>query len=72
MSAKPKSVQLVGESSGLFIVVDGVKIARRGGPGTPEAGTWVPLVAGWSVRYYGDLESIEIEHDGHTIPLELN
>jgi hypothetical protein len=31
------------ERSNLFVVFEGVRIARRGTPGTPEAGTWVPL-----------------------------
>ena len=30
-------------------MVDGVKIARRGYPGTPEARTWVSLKRGWTV-----------------------
>jgi hypothetical protein len=30
-------------------VVGGIPIARRGYPGTPEAPTWVPLVAHWRV-----------------------
>jgi hypothetical protein len=34
----------------IFVVLDGVRIARRGYPGTPEAGTWVSLVPGWIVR----------------------
>jgi hypothetical protein len=30
-------------------VIDGIKIARRGYPGTPQAGTWVSLEPGWRV-----------------------
>ena len=33
----------------LFFILDGVKVAVRGKPGTPQAKTWVPLVPGWSV-----------------------
>jgi hypothetical protein len=26
-----------------FIIVEGVQVAKRGLPGTPEAGTWIAL-----------------------------
>jgi hypothetical protein len=32
----------------LYFVVDGERIAMRGHPGTPQAGTWIPLVEGVS------------------------
>jgi hypothetical protein len=39
------------ESDGtdLFVVVNGVRIARRGRKGTPQAKTWVSLEPGWRV-----------------------
>jgi hypothetical protein len=33
----------------LFIWFRGMKIAKRGRAGTPQAGTWIPLEPGWSV-----------------------
>ena len=30
----------------LYFVFDGRRIAKRGHPGTPQAGTWVPLIKG--------------------------
>jgi hypothetical protein len=45
--AKFEIVGVKGE--GMFVVVDGVRIAKRGAPGTPAAGTRVTLVAGWQV-----------------------
>jgi len=33
----------------LFVVVDGVGVAQRGYPGTPQEGTWVSLEPGWEV-----------------------
>jgi len=36
-----------------FVVYDGVRIAKRGQPNTPEAGTWVPLEPGFRVFYTG-------------------
>jgi hypothetical protein len=38
----------------LFIVVDDVRVAKRGDPNTPQALTWVPLVPGWEVVDKGD------------------
>jgi hypothetical protein len=34
----------------LYLVIDGMRIAKRGHPGTPQARTWVPLVEG--VKFY--------------------
>ena len=33
----------------IFVLIDGVKIAKRGHPGTPQAKTWVSLEPGWRV-----------------------
>ena len=48
----------------LFIVYEGVKIARRGYDGAPDEGTWVSLQPGWEVRDVEDLEALEIHYDG--------
>jgi hypothetical protein len=45
----------------IFVVADGVKIAKLGRPGTPQADTWVSLEPGWTVRDCDDGESIEVE-----------
>ena len=37
----------------IFLVVDGVRIARRGAPGTPEEETWIYLEPGYEV-FEGD------------------
>jgi hypothetical protein len=52
-----RKVEIQGERSGLFVIVDGVKIAKRGRPGTPYAKTWVvrDFDEGWR-------SGIEIEH----------
>jgi len=44
------------ESDGrdIFIVIDGVRVAKRGRLGTPEASTWVTLVSGWGIRDAAD------------------
>jgi hypothetical protein len=48
----------------MFVVVDGVRIARRGYPGTSQAGTWVLLEPGWEVVDDGRRNTIAITHDG--------
>jgi hypothetical protein len=64
MTDKPKEVEIVSNGRDMFAIVDGVRIAKRGRPGK-EAGTWVTLVAGWTVTG-GDPEDDEIliAHDG--------
>ena len=36
-----------------FVVYNGVRIAKRGQPNTPEAGTWVSLEPGFRVFHKG-------------------
>jgi hypothetical protein len=56
----------------LFIVFDGVKIARRGYPDTPQARTWVSLEPGFQVLDGEPLENgggqIVILRDG--VPIQ--
>jgi hypothetical protein len=35
--------------SDLFLLLDGAKIAKRGHPNSPQAGTWISLESGWRV-----------------------
>ena len=39
-----------GKPQDTFLMVDGLKIARRGYADTPEAGAWVPIEPGWEVK----------------------
>ena len=50
-----------------FVVYDGVRIAKRGQPNTQEAGTWVPLEAGFRVFYTGYPAKLVIERDGKIV-----
>jgi hypothetical protein len=34
----------------MYVELDGVRIAKRGRPGTLQAGTWISLEPGWTVR----------------------
>jgi hypothetical protein len=47
----------------MFVVVDDVRIARRGYPCTPQAGTWVSLEPGWEVVDDGRRNTIAIKHN---------
>jgi hypothetical protein len=47
--ARPKDVSLFKAGEDFFVVIDGVKVARRGYPGTPQAGMWVSIEPGWEV-----------------------
>ena len=49
----------------IFVLADGVKIAKLGDPGTPQAGTWIPLEPGWTVRDGPD--GIEVEYQGSAL-----
>ena len=51
------------DGTDFFVSGDGVKIAKRGQPGTPQAGTWIPLEPGWTVTSSMGHSEVEIEHD---------
>jgi hypothetical protein len=57
------NAQFVCTGRDIFIVCDGVRIARRGSPGTPQARTWVSLEPGWRVLDKGKRQ-IVIEYKG--------
>jgi hypothetical protein len=48
----------------LFIVFNGVRIAKRGYPGTPQAKTWVSIEPGCRVLDGPDLDTIAVECGG--------
>jgi hypothetical protein len=49
---------------GLYVVVNGLRIAKRGAPDTPQAGTWVSLEPGWAAISSPDLEELVVTRDG--------
>jgi hypothetical protein len=51
------------EGHELFVILDGVKIAKRGHPHTPQAGQWVALEPGFAVYGGGDGDLV-IEQNG--------
>lgn len=60
---KQMKVEIQGDGADMFVIVDGVKVARRGRPGTPQAKIWVSLEPGWTVLDCASGE-IEISHEG--------
>jgi hypothetical protein len=61
----PTASMLLVEEGGepvIYIVFDGVRIAKRGKPDTPQAKTWVSLVDGFRVLDKGK-RGIEIHAD---------
>lgn len=45
--------EILSDGKDLFIVFNGERVAKRGQPGTPQAGTWVGLKPGWTVIIEG-------------------
>jgi hypothetical protein len=59
-----RTIEIVGDSGDMLVVVDGVKIAKRGHPGTKHAGTWISLEPGWSVVSPADYKTITVTYEG--------
>jgi hypothetical protein len=53
-----------GDTFAIYVVVNGKRIAKRGHPDTPQAGTWVSLEPGWQVYSSADLSTLTVERDG--------
>jgi hypothetical protein len=62
MTAAFSQVSIECEGSDIFVVADGVRIAKLGHPGTLHAKTWVSLEPGYTVRNCADGESIKVEY----------
>jgi len=66
MPMRKVEVQFAEAGNEIVVVVDGLKIAKRGRTGTPHVKTWVLLEPGWTVRglWEAGEYAIEIEHNG--------
>jgi hypothetical protein len=69
MSKEPPTVEMISDGEDLFVVVNGVKVAKRGRPGTAQANTWVSLGPGWTVLDRNYPEEIEVMFEGVRISL---
>jgi hypothetical protein len=62
-TAEHFDLQIICDGHDIFVILpDGLRIARRGYPGTAQARTWVPLEPGWSVVDTADGGGNEIEY----------
>jgi hypothetical protein len=59
--------RMVCTGTDIFIEFGGLRIARRGYPGTPQAKTWVPLEPGFTVRDAKGRRELVIEFNGAVI-----
>jgi hypothetical protein len=57
------------ESDGtdVFVIYDGKRIAKRGHPDTPQAGTWVSIEPGYTVWDKNYPQELVIEHEGKVV-----
>ena len=59
-----RRIEIVGDSGDMFVLVDGVRIAKRGYPALSMPETWIPLEPGWSVISPADHETMTVTYDG--------
>lgn len=60
----PTTAVMQSTGSDVFIVVDDVRIAKRGQHGTPQARTRISLAPGWKVVDVDGGSEIEATHEG--------
>jgi hypothetical protein len=48
----------------IYVIADGLRVAKRGHPGTAHAGKWIPLEPGYVVISDADLSVLTIEKNG--------
>lgn len=61
---KAPPVAIQGDGTDIFVICNGVKIAKRGHPGTPQAGGWISLEPGFAVVDINFPEAIEVRFEG--------
>jgi hypothetical protein len=65
---KVRNWRVAYEGEEAFVIVNDVKVARRGNPGTAEANTWVSLEPGWTVcDIQGTYGSVELQYNGERV-----
>jgi hypothetical protein len=58
-------VKVIKDGNNFFVEVDGVRIAQRGSPDSPQAATWISLEPGWEV--VGSEKTIAIRYNGANV-----
>jgi hypothetical protein len=70
--AQGPKVEIEEDGPDMFVIVNGVIIARRGHPGTTEADTWVSLEPEWTVTSCEDERRLDIRILYHGEPVILH
>jgi hypothetical protein len=70
--AQGPKVEIEEDGLDMFVIVNGVTIARRGHPGTTEADSWVSLEPEWTVTSSEDERRLEIRILYHGEPVVLH
>jgi hypothetical protein len=55
------------ENGDVFVLVDGMKIAKRGPHDTAQANRWIMLEPGWIVRDVDRGQAVEVRFEGARI-----
>ena len=64
---EPPPCEMRADHDGFFVIFNGMKIARRGEPDTPQAKTWVSLEPGYRVLDSADMTGIVVEYCGRRV-----
>ena len=68
MSDEAPTCEMIGDGESIFIVIDGLRVAKRGEPGTRHAKTWVSIEPGWTVFDVGaDVRSVVVTYNGASV-----
>jgi hypothetical protein len=59
----PPALTMLNDGKDTFVIVDGVTIAKRGRPGTAQAGTWISLEPGWTVTFNEDQSQLLVRYE---------
>jgi hypothetical protein len=66
MSDEP-TLEFRKDGEDLFVLIDGVKIAKRASPPTALAMTWIMLEPGWVIHDIRQGNAIEVRYEGARI-----
>lgn len=66
MAKEVNTAALVSDGDGLYVELDGHRIAKRGHLGTPQAGQWV-LEPGYVVTSNADMTEVSVEYHGQVV-----
>jgi hypothetical protein len=67
MSNDEPVCELHNDGENVYVLVNGMKIAKRGSPDTVQAETWIMLEPGWIVRDVDHGNAIEVRFEGARI-----